>query len=314
MECCEELLPDYFSFVKGVVDSADLSLNISREMLQHDSRLRIIAKNIEKSIKSELEKMLKNDREEYDKFFAEFGAHLKYGIYNTFGMNKDLLADLLTYYSSSEKKFVTLKEYTERIKDGQEFIYYASGSSVTRIDAMPQVEQLKDSGYEILYCTDSVDEFTLKAMVQYTPKDGEPLNFKSVKDINDEDVPETDEYKELFAYMEESLGEAVTKVRASARLKTYPAALSTQGDLSLEMEKVIKSMPENVAGNSFKAQRILEINPNHAVFAKLQSLFDENKDALKTYTKLLYNTSLLIEGLPVEDPAEFSKQIAELMV
>ena len=318
MDKCADLLPDYFSFVKGLVDSEDLSLNISREMLQHDRQLRLIASRLEKKIKSELKSMLLNDREKYEDFFKNFGLQLKYGVYSDYGAHKDLLQDLLLFYSSSEKKMVTLEEYVSRMKEGQKYIYYACGETTDRIDRLPQTELLKDKGYEILYLTDDVDEFALRMMMKFDDHE-----FKNVadKDLDLETEEESSESKklnednsELLRYMKDALGEKVTAVRLSERLKSHPVCLSADGGMSLEMEKVLNAMPGAVPdGQKVKAQRVLEINPAHPIFARLQKLFAENPEQVKEYAGLLYDQALLIEGMPIEDPVAFSNAVCKLM-
>ena len=318
MDKCADLLPDYFSFVKGLVDSEDLSLNISREMLQHDRQLRLIASRLEKKIKSELKSMLLNDREKYEDFFKNFGLQLKYGVYSDYGAHKDLLQDLLLFYSSSEKKMVTLEEYVSRMKEGQKYIYYACGETTDRIDRLPQTELLKDKGYEILYLTDDVDEFALRMMMKFDDHE-----FKNVadKDLGLETEEESSESKklnednsELLRYMKDALGEKVTAVRLSERLKSHPVCLSADGGMSLEMEKVLNAMPGAVPdGQKVKAQRVLEINPAHPIFARLQKLFAENPEQVKEYAGLLYDQALLIEGMPIEDPVAFSNAVCKLM-
>ena len=318
MDKCADLLPDYFSFVKGLVDSEDLSLNISREMLQHDRQLRLIASRLEKKIKSELKSMLLNDREKYEDFFKNFGLQLKYGVYSDYGAHKDLLQDLLLFYSSSEKKMVTLEEYVSRMKEGQKYIYYACGETTDRIDRLPQTELLKDKGYEILYLTDDVDEFALRMMMKFDDHE-----FKNVadKDLGLETEEESSESKklnedngELLRYMKDALGEKVTAVRLSERLKSHPVCLSADGGMSLEMEKVLNAMPGAVPdGQKVKAQRVLEINPAHTSFARLQKLFAENPEQVKEYAGLLYDQALLIEGMPIEDPVAFSNAVCKLM-
>ncbi|WP_194189535.1 molecular chaperone HtpG [Clostridium chrysemydis] len=311
MEKCSELLPDYFGFVKGIVDSADLSLNISREMLQHDRQLSRIAKNIKNKIKNELESMLKNDREAYEKFYKSFGRQLKYGIYDDFGMNKDDLKDLIMFYSSKEKKMVTLNEYVERMAEDQKYIYYAVGESNERIEKMPQTEMLLDKGYEILYFTEDIDEFSIKVLMNYKEKE-----FKSVSsgdlgiESKEENEKENEENKDLFSMMKEALGDKVTAVRASNRLKNYPVCLSSEGELSIEMEKILNAMPNN---EKLKAKRILEVNTNHEVFNSLKSSMESDKEKFSLYTNLLYNQALLVEGLNIEDPVEFTNDICKLM-
>ena len=317
MEKCPDLLPDYFSFVRGLVDSQDLSLNISREMLQHDRQLKIIEGRLEKKIKSELEGMLKNDREGYEKFFKNFGLQLKYGVYSDFGMHKDLLKDLLLFYSSSEKKMTTLAEYVGRMKEGQKYIYYACGETIERLDQLPQTELLRDKDMEILYLTDNVDEFALRVMMNYDEKEFRNISSDDLGLETDEEKKEAEkqveENKDLLTFLKDSLNGKVKEVILSQRLKSHPVCLSTLGAILLEMEKVLNSMP-NADANEVKASRVLEINANHPVFATLTKLYDTDKDKLKTYADLLYNQALLIEGLSVEDPVAFSNQICSLML
>lgn len=317
MEKCADLLPDYFSFVKGLVDSEDLSLNISRETLQHDRQVKIIAKNIEKSIKNELLKMLKNKREDYEKFFKNFGLQLKFGIYQSYGGAKDTLQDLLLFSSSFEGKKVTLDEYVSRMKEDQKYIYYACGESVDRIEMLPQTELVKDKGYEILYCTDEVDEFVLKVMINYKEK-----QFKSVSDKDldleteeekEESKKQAEDCKEMFEFMKEALDGKVKEVRLSGKLKTHPVCLSSDGTVSIEMEKVLNAMPQN-AENKVTAEKALELNASHPVFETLKKLYESDKDKLTKYTKLLYSQALLIEGMGIENPTEFSNMVCELMV
>ena len=317
MDCCEDLLPDYFNFVKGLVDSQDLSLNISREMLQHDRQVKIIAKNIEKSIKNELAKMLKNKREDYEKFFKAFGLNLKFGIYQSYGMAKDTLQDLLLFKSSFESKMVTLDEYVSRMKDDQKYIYYACGESEARIDMLPQTEAVKDKGYEILYFTDDVDEFTIKMIMNYKEKEFKSISASDLDLTTDEEKEEvkkkTEDSKGMFDYMKEVLGDKVSEVRLSSKLKTHPVCLSSDGQVSIEMEKVLNSMPQNNE-NKVKSEKALEINASHPIYDKLTSLYESDKDKLKIYAELLYNQALLIEGMSIENPLEFSNQICDLMV
>jgi molecular chaperone HtpG len=317
MDKCADLLPDCFSFVQGLVDSQDLSLNISREMLQHDRQLKLIEGRLEKKIKEELQNMLKNDRENYEKFFKAFGLQLKYGVYANFGQQKELLQDLLMFWSSKEKKMVTLEEYVSRMKEDQKYIYYASGDSVAKVDLLPQTEALKERDYEILYLTEGVDEFALKILAKYNDKE-----FKSVSDndlgLETEEEKETakklvEENKDLLNTMKDDLGDEVKQVIVSQKLKSHPVCLSTDGALSIEMEKVLNSMPGEEKGN-VKAQRVLELNANHPVFTKLQELYKEDPEKLKKYSKLLYNQALLIEGVPISDPVAFSNAICDLMV
>ncbi len=317
MERCADLIPDYFSFVRGLVDSEDLSLNISREMLQHDKQLKLIAKTLEKTIKNELLKMMKNDREKYEEFYSNFGLQFKFGIYQSYGANRDMLKDLLMFSSSFSDKKTTLDEYLSRMKEDQEFIFYACGESVKRIESLPQTELVKDKGYEILYFTDEVDEFAIKVLIDYNGK-----KFKSVSD-NDLDLGTTEEKeetkkqaedsKDMFEFMKEALGDKVTEVKLSSRLKNAPVCISSTGPLSLDMEKVLNAMPQN-ADKQVKAQKALELNAAHPIFEKLKSLFESDKDMLTKYTKLLYSQALLIEGMSIEDPVELSNMICDLMV
>ncbi|WP_415349827.1 molecular chaperone HtpG [Clostridium perfringens] len=311
MEKCSELLPDYFGFVKGIVDSQDLSLNISREMLQHDRQLSRIAKNIKTKIKNELESMMKNDRESYEKFYKSFGRQLKYGVYDDFGMNKDELKDLLMFYSSKEKKMVSLAEYVERMAEDQKYIYYAVGESNERIEKMPQTEMVLDKGYEILYFTEDVDEFAIKMLMNYKEKE-----FKSVSsgdlgiESEEENKKENEENKGIFEAMKDALGEKISAVKASSRLKNYPVCLSSEGEVSIEMEKILSAMPNN---QGVKAQKVLEVNTNHEVFNSLKDALENDKDKFNLYTKLLYNQALLVEGLSIEDPVDFTNDICKLM-
>ncbi|MEK3988665.1 molecular chaperone HtpG [Robertmurraya sp. FSL R5-0851] len=314
MNKCADLLPDYFSFVKGMVDSEDLSLNISREMLQHDRQLKLIAKNIKNKIKGQLQSLLKEDREKYEAFFQSFGRQLKFGVYSDFGSNKETLQDLIMFYSSKEKKLVTLDEYVSRMPEDQKYIYYASGESVERIEKLPQTELVADKGYEILYFTDDIDEFAIRMLMNYKEKE-----FKSVssgdlgieEQADEKESAEQTENQELFEYMKSALGEKVKAVRVSKRLKSHPVCLTTEGDVSIEMEKVLQAMPNN---QNVKADKVLEINVNHEVFASLKDAFANDKDKLTLFTGLLYNQALLIEGLPIEDPVEFTNDICKIMV
>ncbi|WP_195451196.1 molecular chaperone HtpG [Anaeromassilibacillus sp. 1001302B_160321_C8] len=315
MEKCPDLLPDYFSFVKGLVDSQDLSLNISREMLQHDRQLKVIASRLEKKIKSGLESMLLNDRDKYESFYKNFGLQLKYGVYEDYGMHKDVLQDLLLFYSSSEKKLVTLKEYVGRMKEGQKYIYYACGETTDKIDMLPQTEALKDKGYEILYLTDNVDEFALRMMMKYDDKEFRSISADDLDLETEEEkqaaAKKVEENKDMLAFMKESLDGKVKEVILSQKLKTHPVCLSSEGAISIEMEKVLNSMPND---QKVQAQRVLEINSNHPIFEKLCSLYAEDKDKLKEYTQLLYDQALLIEGVSIDDPVAFSNRICNLMV
>ena len=315
METCKDLLPDYFSFVRGIVDSADLSLNISREMLQQDRQVQVIAKHLEKKIKSELLAMLRNDREKYERFWQQFGMQIKFGIYSSFGMNAELLRDLLIFYSSFENKYTSIEEYVGRMPESQKYIYYACGDSVEQIAKLPQAERVLDAGFEILYLTDEVDEFAIKTMHMYEEKE-----FRSISDDDlgletEEDKEETKKKQEdnqaLFDFMKEALDDKVVNVKASSRLKSYPVCLSTEGGISLEMEKALSAQPD--ATNRIKAQKILEINTDHKIFDTITKLYKKDKDKVKTYTELLYNQALLIEGMPIEDPVAFANSICELM-
>jgi len=310
MNKCSDLLPDSFSFVKGVVDSEDLSLNISRELLQHDRQLKVIGKSIKNKIKKELEDLLVNEREKYERFYESFGRQLKYGVYDNFGMDKELLEDLLMFYSSTAKKMVTLDEYISKMKEDQKYIYYASGDSIDRIDKMPQTELVSDKGYEILYFTDEVDEFSIKMLMKYKQKE-----FKSVSsgdlgiEANEKEKDDT-ENKELFEYMKNLLSEKVKDVRASKRLKKHPVCLSNDGDVSIEMEKILNAMPND---QKINVDKILEINTEHEVFKSLEEAFENDKEKLDLYIDILYNQALLIEGLTVKDPVEFADNICKIM-
>lgn len=315
MEKCADLLPDYFSFVKGVVDSEDLSLNISREILQQDRQLKIIARGIERAVKNELKKMLENDREKYEEFFKAFGLQLKYGIYQSFGQNADAVKDLLMFDSSFEGKKTTLSEYVSRMKEEQKYIYYATGANAAVIENLPQTEILREKGYEILYFTDDVDEFAVKMMNTYSEKEFRSVSSGDI-DTTSEESEEIKTMNEMNAdmlnFVKDALENNVAKVCVSQRLKTHPVCLTTDGDLSLEMEKVLNSMPN--VNEKVKAQRVLEINASHPVFAAMARLYNTDKDKLKKYAQLLYNQALLIEGMSIEDPTAFSELICELMV
>ena len=313
MEKCGELLPDYFSFVKGVVDSEDLSLNISRELLQESNNLKLIAKNIESKIRKELEKMLKEDRENYISFFKTFGVQLKYGVYNNYGADKDKLKDLVMFYSSKHERLVTLSEYVSEMKEDQENIYYASGASIEKINALPQVEQVKDKDYDILYLTDYVDEFCITAIQDYEGK-----KFTNVSDAK-LDLETEDEKKEtekvnkdnsdLLKAMCEKIGE-VKEVRFSTKLKTHPVCLTTKGDVSIEMQKVFDAMTNDMG---IKAETILEINEKHPISDKLKNLYENDKEEFEKYTEILYSEARMIAGLPIENPTEISRLICEVI-
>ncbi|MEC3655881.1 molecular chaperone HtpG [Bacillus siamensis] len=315
MNKCADLLPDHFSFVKGMVDSEDLSLNISREMLQHDRQLKLIAKNINKKIKAELKSLLKNKREKYESFYESFGRQLKFGVYNDFGANKDVLKDLLLFYSSKEKKLVTLDEYVSRMPEDQKYIYYASGDSYERIEKLPQTEMVADKGYEILYFTEDIDEFAIKMLTSYEEKEFKSVSSADLGIDSDEDEKQTEaeenEYKDLFESMKDILADKVKNVRASKRLKSHPVCFATDGEVTIEMEKVLNAMPDS---QQVKAEKVLEINPNHEVFETLKNAHEQDREKLALYTNLLYNQALLIEGLPIHDPVEFTNDICKVMV
>lgn len=316
MEKCPDLLPDFFSFVKGMVDSEDLSLNISREILQQDRQLKLIAKNIKNKIKKELQSMIKDDREKYESFYKAFGRQLKYGVYSDFGVNKEDLQDLLMFYSSKEKKLVTLDEYLSRMPEDQNYIYYATGESYERIEKLPQTEIVAEKGYEILYFTEDIDEFAIKMLMAYKEKE-----FKSVssgdlgikEDENEKKATESEEKANqvLFDEMKEILAGEVKAVKLSKRLRSHPVCLTTEGDLTIEMEKVLSMMPDN---QNVKAEKVLELNPNHEVFQSLKEAYEKDKEKLALYTKLLFNQALLIEGLPIQDPVAFTNDICKVMV
>ncbi|MDD6756909.1 MAG: molecular chaperone HtpG [bacterium] len=313
MDKCSDLLPDYFSFVKGIVDTEDLSLNISREILQKSKSLGLIAKNIESKIRKELETMLKEDREKYEEFFKAFGVQLKYGIYNNFGADKDKLKDLIMFHSSKKDKLITLKEYVDNMPEGQEKIYYASGASISKIDSLPQVEQVKEKDYDILYLTDYVDEFAITAIGEYEEK-----KFANVEngDLDLETAEEkektkkvNEENEDLLKEMKEEIGE-VKEVRFTNKLKTHPVCLTSEGDVSIEMQKVFDAMPNDMG---IKAQTVLEINEKHSIANKLKNLYKEDKEELKKYAKILYSEAKMIAGLPIDNPTEISNLICEVI-
>lgn len=314
MDKCSDLLPDYFGFIKGLVDSDDLSLNISREMLQQDRQLKLISSNIEKKIKSELENMLKNERDLYEKFFKAFGMQLKMGIYDSYGMHKDELKDLVLFYSSKEKKLITFKEYISNMNEKDENIYYACGETIDKIDMLPQVEKVKDKDYNILYLTEYIDEFVIKTLMEYEGKkfiniceDNLDLDSKEEKE---ELKKLNDENKDMFSLMKEALNNEVTDVRFTHRLKNHPVCLVSEGPVSIEMQKVINAMPTD---ENINAKIILEINDSHAIADKLKDLYKNNKDEFKNYTKILYSQARLIEGLQIDNPTEISNLICELL-
>lgn len=314
MDKCADLLPDYFSFVKGLVDSSDLSLNISREMLQHDRQLQLIAKNIEKKIKKELEDMLEEDRENYEKFFKAFGLQLKFGIYNQFGMHKDVLKDLMIFYSSKEKKMVTFKEYLEHMQEGQDKIYYASGESNDKIDMLPQVEKVKDKGYEILYLTEYADEFVIQTLMEYEGKQFMNVCADNL-DLDTEEEKESikkenESNKDLLTAMKEALTDKVTDVKFTNRLKNHPVCLTTEGPVSMEMEKIMSAMPTD---EKIKAKAVMEINDSHPIAKKLKELYKTDKEEIKKYTQILYAQARLIEGMSIENPTEISSLICDMI-
>ena len=321
MEKCADLLPDYFSFVKGLVDSEDLSLNISREMLQHDSQLKLIKTTLERKIKNELAAWLKNDREKYEEFFKNFGLQLKMGCYASYGMNKELLQDLLLFHSAKENKLVTLREYYETMPEDQKYIYYAAGESTDRLAKLPAAERVLDKGFDILYLTDDVDEFMLQMLRSYGDKEKEK-EFRNISaddlgietDAEKEEVKaKNEENKELFEAMKEALDGKVTEVRLSQRLKSHPVCLSSSGPLSIEMEKVLNSMPAQQ--EKVKSEKVLELNGEHEVFAALKRLFEAgDKEKLAAYSEILYDQALLIEGLALEDPVAYANNVCKLMV
>ncbi|WML44015.1 molecular chaperone HtpG [Neobacillus sp. PS3-40] len=313
MNKCSDLLPDYFSFVKGMVDSEDLSLNISREILQHDRQLKLIAKNIKNKIKGQLQSLLKEEREKYEEFYQSFGKQLKFGVYNDFGSNKDTLQDLLMFYSSKEKKLVTLDEYISRMPEDQKYIYYASGETNERIEKLPQTELVAEKGYEILYFTDEIDEFAIRMLMAYKEKEFKSISSGDlgIKDEESQNEPDSNENKDLFDYMKGILANKVKDVRVSKRLKSHPVCLTTEGEITIEMEKILKSMPNN---QNVQADKVLELNINHEVFKSLKDAFEKDKEKVSLYTNLLYNQALLIEGLPINDPVEFTNDICKIML
>ena len=316
MERCADLLPDYFGFVRGLVDSADLSLNISREMLQHDRQLKVIAKALEKKIKSELEKMMESDRDGYEKFFDAFGVQLKYGVYQDYGMHKDTLKDLILFKSSESGKYVSLKEYCAAMKEEQKAIYYAAGESAEKIALLPQVEAVKSKGYEVLYLTDDVDEFALKVLGKYNDKEFKNVTAEALDIATDEEKKaineENNSSEEMLSFMKEAIGK-VSAVRFTGTLVKYPVCLTTEGDLSVEMEKILKRMP-GADGQMPTASVCLEININHPITEKLKSLYAADKETLGKYAKILYAVACLISGISVDNPAELTEFITELMI
>ena len=314
MDKCADLLPDCFSFVKGLVDSQDLSLNISREMLQHDRQLKLIASRLETKIASELQSMLNNDREKYEQFWKAFGLQLKYGMYDNYGAKKDELKDLVLFTSSAEKKLTTLKEYVSRMKPEQKYIYYGCGETVERILGLPQAEALQEKGYEMLCLTDNVDEFALRMLMKYDDKEFRNISADDLELESAEEKEKTqalaEENKDLLAFVKDALGDKVKDVRVSGKLKSHPVCITTDGMISTEMEKVINAMP---AQEKIKAQRVLEINGEHPIFQRLQELYAKDKDRLKLYAEVLYDQALLIEGISLEDPSDFSQKLCQLL-
>ena len=314
MEKCEELVPDYYSFVKGVVDSADLSLNISREMLQNDRHVITIAKTLETKIHNELVDMLKNNPEDYKKFFKAFGNQIKYGVYNMYGMDKDKLKDLLIFYSAKKCDFITLEEYVNEMDKKQENIYYACGETVDKIKMLPQVEQVKNKDYDILYLTDYLDEFVINVLGEFNGKKFANVSASNL-DLDTKEEKEAlkknnEDNKEMLEYIKEALDGEVVDVRLTNKLTNHPVCLTTEGEISVEMQKVINAMPTD---EQVKAKMILEINENHKIVDKLKKLYQEDKDELKKYAKILYSSSRLIEGLSVENPTEISNIICDLI-
>ena len=313
MDKCSDLLPDYFSFIKGVIDTEDIPLNISRETLQDNKNIKLIAKSIESKIKKELLSMLSDERDKYEEFYKAFGMGLKFGIYNDYGINKDKLSDLVMFYSSKDKKLTTLKEYTERMKEGQESIYYACGESVDKIDMMPQVESVKDK-YEVLYLTEYVDEFSIITLAEYEGKKFVNVSSENT-DISTEEEKKhineiNDNNKDMLSSMKDLLGDSVKEVKFTSKLKNHPVCLTTEGEVSTSMEKVINSMP---TGEKIKASEVLEINSNHKIADKLKELYKDNKEEFEKYTKVIYFEARLIEGLPIDNPTEMSNLMCDIM-
>ena len=316
MDKCSDLLPDYYSFVKGLVDSEDIALNISRETMQQDHQVSLIAKNIETKIHKELLAMLKDNREDYEKFYGAFGMQLKHGIYSSYGMNKDKLEDLLMFYSSKDEKYTTLAEYVERMKPDQKEIYYASGESINNIKMLPQVDMILDKGYEVLYLTEYLDEFVIKILNTYQEKQFKNVTDKSLDTSTEEEKNQIDkinnELKDMLSLMKEALNNNVKDIKFTNKLKNHPVCLTSDGELSLEMEKIINSMPTE--NDKVKADTILEINDNHEISKKLKELYkDNNKEELAKYTKVLYNQARLLSGLDVDNPSELTDLICEMI-
>lgn len=314
MERCDKLLPDYFSFVKGLVDSEDISLNISREVLQEDHQVTLIAKSIESKIKKELESMLENDREKYEKFFKNFGMQLKFGVYNDFGMHKDTLKDLILFYSSKDEKLTTLKEYVSRMKKDQKDIYYVCGDSISKINTLPQVEAVKEKDFEILYLTEYVDEFALQILMEYDSKKFVNISSDDFNLDSEEDKKKIEEKNKksegLFKEMITALDNEIKEVRFTSKLKNHPVCISTKGNISVEMEKVMKQMPTD---EKVTSEKILEINESHPIAKKLEKLYKEDKEMLSKYSKILYAQARLIEGLDVENPSEVTDILCDII-
>jgi len=328
MEHCSDLLPEYFRFVRGVVESPDFSLNISREILQHDRQLKIIATNIEKKIKAELKKLMENDMEKYTTFYKAFGIQLKYGLANSYGMHRDTLSDLILFYSSKVEKLIPISEYISAMPEDQKYIYYAGGENKAMLDKLPQTEQVREKGYDIFYLTDEIDEFAVRMLGKIDEKEFRSVNDKDLGFESEEDKKEVKkqekEHKELLEFVKESLGGEVTAVRFSQKLKSHPVCLTTDGEISLEMEKYFKAMRAQQRGSDddgieedmfgkMKADRVLELNATHPSFTALKDAFENNKERAADISKLLYGQALLAAGIPLNDPADFSDLINRLL-
>jgi len=314
MDKCADLLPDHFSFVRGLVDSSDLSLNISREMLQKNRQVKAMASSIAKKIKAELDKLLKDEREKYEAFYKNFGLQLKYGLYVGYGANKETLQDLVLFYSMKEKKLVTLKEYVDAMRENQKYVYYVCAQTTAKAELLPQTERVRDAGFDILCLTDDVDEFALKMLGSYKNKEFRSVSGSELgleEEVKDDLAAKESENKGMLDFMKEALGENIARVKLSPRLKQHPVCLTSSGELSIEMEKVLSAMPMEHAA---KAEKVLELNASHPVFEKLRSLYETDQEKLKQYSRLLYNQALLIEGLPLEDPVAYSNEICALMI
>jgi len=319
MEHCADLLPEHFRFVRGVVDSPDFSLNISREILQHDRQLKVIANNIEKKIKAELKRLLESEPEKYEGFYKSFGIQLKYGILNAFGANRDLLSDLIMFYSSKAEKLIPITDYVKNMSEEQKYIYYAGGESVALLDKLPQAEQIREKGYEILYLTDEIDEFVVRTLMKFEEKEFRSVNDDELGLENDEDTKEAErqetENKDLLELVKESLDGNIAAAKMSSKLKSHPVCLAAQGEISLEMERYFKAMQgrqENMLGE-MRAQRVLELNAGHPSFSALKDAFENDKEKAAKYAKLLYGQALLTAGIPLEDPTAFSELISSLL-